>query len=264
MNVLLFYFSGTGNTRWASEKLCAVLSGDGVLARCVSIEDAAEDLAADVLAADMVGFAFPVYAANLPPVMRSFLGRLGREVPRCGGKKPYFVVTTAGYSDGCGPYEVKKALKRRDFRLVGYAGVRIASNTPKTKRLSDEEMAERLSTAEKALTRLAGRLRAGKKSVPFGPYRIGFFRKAAVSALKTAHTRFSVDGSRCDGCGRCGELCPTKSIVRDGGAWKFLPSCTSCMRCYNSCPQDAILFNGEFLPHGQYARYRGPDPKQVF
>jgi len=258
MNVLLFYFSGTGNTRWAAEKLCALLSQNGVFTRCVSIEDAPENLAAAVAGADRVGFAFPVYAANLPPIMRSFLARLAKEVPK-GGGKPFFVLTTAGFCDGCGPYEVKKALNRRDFRLVGYAGLRIASNTPKAKPIPAEEMAARLSKAESALSRLAGRLRAGRRTVPFGPYRIGFFRKSAVAALRSANERFSVDGGRCSGCGRCAQLCPTKSIVRDGGAVKFLPTCTSCMRCFNNCPQDAILYNGEFLPRDRYGRYRGPE-----
>ncbi|MDD5304359.1 MAG: 4Fe-4S binding protein, partial [Elusimicrobia bacterium] len=50
-----------------------------------------------------------------------------------------------------------------------------------------------------------------------------------------------VDPARCDGCGLCAELCPTRSLASKG---TFAPggmeSCLSCFDCVEACPQDAL------------------------
>ena len=50
-----------------------------------------------------------------------------------------------------------------------------------------------------------------------------------------------VDPSRCDGCGTCAEVCPTRSLA---GRGTFVPggaeSCLSCFDCVEACPVDAL------------------------
>ncbi|MCM2305064.1 MAG: 4Fe-4S binding protein, partial [Elusimicrobia bacterium] len=50
-----------------------------------------------------------------------------------------------------------------------------------------------------------------------------------------------VDPARCDGCGTCAELCPSRSLGAKGA---FAPggreTCLSCFDCVEACPQDAL------------------------
>ena len=52
----------------------------------------------------------------------------------------------------------------------------------------------------------------------------------------------TIDWSKCDGCGRCVEVCPTGAVrVVDGRARLVRPeACTFCPTCETYCPTEAI------------------------
>ncbi len=52
----------------------------------------------------------------------------------------------------------------------------------------------------------------------------------------------TIDWSKCNGCGRCAELCPTDAVsVLDGRAHLVRPeACTFCPTCETYCPTEAI------------------------
>ncbi len=254
MNTVLFYFSGTGNTAWAAKRLAEKLRAAGVGCELRNIENCEIGVRPD----DTLIFAFPVYAANIPSVMRDFIICLARSLPPDAATK-YAVFTTAGFADGCGPHQVGKLLKKA--KLTAYVGLQIASNTPTDKPVGKAELEARLTKADAKLTAFAGSLAAGRRSVAFGPYRFMFMRKATAKALDTAYTKLSVDTDRCLSCMCCIDNCPTNSISRDGeGKMTFTPSCTGCMRCYNNCPAYAIMHDGKYLPPEQFPRYALKEP----
>ncbi len=51
-----------------------------------------------------------------------------------------------------------------------------------------------------------------------------------------------IDQSRCTGCRRCVESCPTQALAQiDGKAVLHYPDrCTYCTACEEVCPEDAI------------------------
>lgn len=71
-----FYFSGTGNTKWAVEELTKIILSQGHQGNIYSITDQAlqdQTLFKDIIAkSDYIGFANPIYGANIPPVMNEF------------------------------------------------------------------------------------------------------------------------------------------------------------------------------------------------
>jgi Pyruvate/2-oxoacid:ferredoxin oxidoreductase delta subunit len=80
------------------------------------------------------------------------------------------------------------------------------------------------------------------------------------------HSRlFTVDAAKCNGCGLCMELCPTRNITegKDGSlAWGR--NCLLCLTCEMKCPQDAItspvsrLLFTPFLAYNVRHAFRDP------
>mgnify|MGYP001321701664 CR=1 FL=1 len=68
---MIFYFSGTGNTRYVTRDLCKKLS-EGFDALAFDISGTGE-LSAELRAADCVLLAFPVYGSSPPVPMRRFV-----------------------------------------------------------------------------------------------------------------------------------------------------------------------------------------------
>ena len=76
MKCAIFYFSGTGNTKWAAKKTTKLLkekSYDTVNYSIEKMDDSkCEIIASAVQNNDYIGFAYPIYGANVPRIMRDF------------------------------------------------------------------------------------------------------------------------------------------------------------------------------------------------
>ena len=103
---MIFYFSGTGNTRWA-----AIQIGAATQERLINIADYSDYLSADkdiepfaLKEGERLGFVFPVHGWRVPRLVRSFISRL--RLKTCGEEgspdsKPFcYAVCTAGDSIG--------------------------------------------------------------------------------------------------------------------------------------------------------------------
>ena len=66
---MIYYFSGTGNSRFVSQKLAEILEEE-----CRIITDV--NPSTEIAAGQYLGFVFPVYSWGVPPVMLDFINRL--------------------------------------------------------------------------------------------------------------------------------------------------------------------------------------------
>lgn len=258
-----FYFSGTGNTKWASEEFQKATENKGHQCRLVSIEEKNVDLHRLLNGTDFLGLAFPVYAMNIPEIMKQFIEKLDGVLAANVSPMPLFVLTTAGFADGCGPYEVVSHFSQRAVRLMGYTCLKMCTNisTPVAKApdLAPGEFEKRLETAKTKISALVDALSAGKKKIELGVYRIAVFRKQMSGMPKKAHEQLSINPSTCEHCNTCVDSCPSGAIqTNDAGALAITSDCTACMRCYNYCPTSSVWHSGQYADPAEYARYRGP------
>ncbi len=262
MRFTTFYFSGTGNTKWAADEFDRAVRENGDESQLISIEDHSENLITTVQESDMIGIAFPVYAMNVPRIMKRFIARLNMALIAQGERKPLYVLITAGYADGCGPYEAARQFSPGTVRLKGYAGVPISTNIctpPKNPApLPVEKIEKRLNAASRKINALADALSAGKRKIPSGPYSIVLFRKKMNRFNVDAYKRLSVNPETCSGCGACITNCPSGAIKKEGDAIKITSGCTACFRCYNNCPTASIWYDGMYADPSIYPRYTGP------
>jgi len=264
MKFSIFYFSGTENTKWVVNEFNNSVNKRKHECKNYSIETEITNLQEIINEADIIGFTFPIYGANMPNIVTNFINK-AINVLNTNYKKQCLIITTSGYIDAYGPFAARKKIKCNGLKLIGYINIKMSNNisTPKLRAefSTSEEMKKRMNQGKKELEKLIDKIIQGKKHIR----NVGFYllpgivvRKALVKALKKNYLALSVDKEKCSRCMLCVNNCPTKSIIFSSEEFSFLHSCTACMRCYNFCPKYAICHEGKYADPSIYRRYRGP------
>lgn len=253
---MIFYFSGTGNTRWAAKEL-AKNTGE----RLVYIPDVIKGNCTFTLGeGERLGLVFPIHGWRVPRLVIRFLEKLNINYD---GHYTY-VLCTAGDSIG-------KALDRMRpymhidaaFSLTmpeSYVGLPFMDVDTKEKEQQKQNQAAKDLTlvidAVMDMRTAEGRPYGWDKLVR-GPIP-GFF-SGPVGAFFVKYLvtdkHFHVEEDRCIKCGICAEVCPVEDI--DGGKgkipqWKHHNDCLTCFTCYHHCPKHAIEYGHRTQKKGQY------------
>lgn len=257
---MIFYFSGTGNTRWVARQLAEGLHES---LRFVPDELAPHDGAdggAPIVCApapgEAVGFAFPVYAWGPPEPVLDLVRRLelrGDEEPYC------FFVCTCGDDMGRTRNILARALRKRGIRL--HAGFFL--NMPDCYVAlpgfdvdSDEERTGKLNRAPQIVRHIVQAVGARQRDCfEEKPGWLPAFKSYVIRPLFNRYLitdrPFRAD-SRCIACGKCARACPVKNIVMQDGAPQWQGRCTGCLACFHHCPTHALQFGSRTKGKGQY------------
>ncbi|MHA1127174.1 MAG: EFR1 family ferrodoxin [Candidatus Heimdallarchaeota archaeon] len=268
-NVVMFYFSGTGNTWWVGKQIEKILTEKGVKVKNISFEaekfpddKAIEKLVAE---ADTVGFGYPIYGSDIPPNFMKFID----DFPKV-DKKSAFVFTTMMLFSGDGAVVGKRRLRRRGFKVKQAINIRMPNNVklpyPIFKWFPIKNDDENNTVKEKAIkkaTKLVNRILAEKKWVQgWDPINIagGLMQRVEMRLfdLSVYARNYFVDEETCTECMQCVDYCPTENITFDDGKFVWGKKCALCLRCYNLCPEDAIQYKKATLKREKYTRYKGP------
>ena len=241
---MIVYFSGTGNSRHAAQRIAAAL-GD----RAVSTEKQEPRI---VLArGEPFGIVCPTYWWELPPFMRDWLKRLTLD-----GAGYTFLVATCGTTPGCCGEDARRLLKKKGVKLSASFSVKMPDTWTPVFDLSDsEKVAEQNRQAEGFIDEVIRRVKAGetgnhtKGRMPLATRLLT--HPLLNSARRTRHFRVE---DACVGCGRCAGGCPVSAIeIREGRPVWVKEQCTLCLRCLHRCPAFAIQYgSGATGRHGQY------------
>lgn len=247
---MIFYFSGTGNSRGIAEILAERL-GD----RAVDIigADPAEYTFG---AGEWLGFVFPVYAYAAPEVMLRFAQGI-----RPGAAYTFAVCT---FSNVTG-----EALQH--FSTVvplssGY-GIKMPDNYPVLEKILDtrESSMEKLREAEVRLEYVIGRLKEKRREFDALMGEDAHHRTYDLAPQFNEKMRptgpFWVEREKCIHCGSCERLCPAGVIRMEEGfpVWKK-ESCYACMSCLNRCPAEAVQFGEHSKGKFRYT-FKGFEPE---
>lgn len=253
-----FYFSGTGNTRHVTLRLCEKLNGLYVT-KAYDISGNT-DFASLLAEADCILLAFPVYGSSPPVPMRRFIYRhastfRGRDV---------MIVATQYMFSGDGAASLGRTVEKFGGR------VRFAEHFDMPNNLSDfklfpirngAELDKTLKKAEKRMDRFAERIVEGKSfQRGFNPlsHAVGYYcqRKFWRRGEDGRKNSLRIDPERCVGCGLCAGQCPVKNIILSNGRACPQGNCVFCYRCVNACPKRAITLFGKQTPETQYKGLR--------
>ena len=125
---------------------------------------------------------------------------------------------------------------------------------------------------ERFLDRMVDDARAGRLDRPPAPNALHraippfnlMGRLFPQSLLNGDSFRVQIYDSRCNLCGTCVKLCPTRTITQqEGQVPQIGTNCTGCFACFNYCPEGAINVSDAFKagPKGK-GQYKGP-PREM-
>ena len=289
---MIFYFSGTGNTKWAASKLAAATREDLIsIAPYMREDDSSHNLAEPFILKEneRLGFVFPVHGWRVPKLVREFICKMKilrepiqREPSDATAEnkakaddnlknRPFaYCVCTAGDSIGLTIENLNEVISQNpslqalgitevssSYSLImpeSYIGLPFMDVDPKEREIRKKENAaqELAVVCEEIFDRKEGISRLVKGPIPW------FFTKVVGGFFENVlitDKRFHVEKDRCVKCGICVNVCPVGDLKGGHGeypVWLHHKDCLTCFTCYHHCPHHAIEFGNQTQKKGQY------------
>ncbi len=253
---MIFYFSGTGNTRWAAEQL-ARKTNEQLLFIPEELRGKCEyTLAED----ERIGFCFPVHGWQPPHIVREFISQM--EITNAAGHY-CFALVTCGDSIGRTMEMLNKALSVKGLRAESLFSLVMPESyvcLPFMYTDKPERAREKISVATRELevyARMITERKRGEVHTVRGaaPWTFSHVIGACFNARMVTDRKFTVDADVCIHCGRCEQVCPTGNVGLNDmrlPQWSHDGSCTCCLACYHYCPRHAINYGDITRRRGQY------------
>ena len=231
MNMLLVYFSQTGNTRKVAESMAEAFRDKGHTVRTLSMKEAQP---ADILSCDVLGMGTPCFESQAPTPVKDFLTAL----PPLYGK-PAFVFATSGGSPGRVLYDLAHIIQGKGASvLAGFMGRGTVHHPAPCLigRMPGRPSHEDLERAHSFAQAVDRQLQAGGTSVIHeggkDPLSLnwGFYDLVALIAkpflLRILLPKPKIDQTLCNQCGICADECPMQEHYPEslpGSGWPVHP-----------------------------------------
>lgn len=252
MNMSLYYFSGTGNSLKIAKDLAEQF--DNVNLIPISMRHGSVHPSDDHA---VIGFVFPVYFLDMPPIVEQFVEQLTLEHAQY-----IFAVINCGELPGNTFYNLDRLLQRKAQRLhAGFVVYMPDNSIVLSTKL--EEHQKRFTQEPEQLKSIAKVVKQKKISLPKykGIVRNRMLKYILLAIMKIYyrldHKR--CDSTRCNQCAVCAQICPTNNITTTQGVPAWGDNCTQCYACIQWCPQQAVHFGR--IRIGKKGQYHHPDIK---
>lgn len=255
---MIYYFSGTGNTRLCAEALARQLDTQcnefnvSQLRQPHNIRLATKD--PDVI------FMFPVYAWGIPPVVYNILDRAELRFSR---NVRVWMVATCGDEVGLTASSFRKVMKYQSRKVFGTFSVMMPNTYVCMKGfdVDDPDTAQKKIDAMPArIAHIAEVIAAGQPAgndVVKGHF--AWFKSHIIYHLFKhfgIKPKYFGSDEECTSCGLCRRMCPMENIVpgvENRPCWGN--DCAMCLRCYHICPNHSLIYKNKTLNKGQKKVY---------
>lgn len=255
---MIFYFTGTGNSRWVAEALGKTL-GESLVSITEEMQAGKATFDYPVRKEEKILFVYPVHSWGPAVLMMRFATRL-----KLTGYDRQAVYSVCTCGDDCGYTTdlLAKKLVRQGIALTAGYAVPMPNNyilmpgfDVDTKEVEQQKLAD-------ATVRVAAIAAAIQQQQVVNLYKKGsmpFLKSYLVNPLfvtfAIGRNSFRVTDA-CISCGLCQRVCPTGTISLADGRPVWSNTCVQCVACIHRCPVRAIEYGKETLKKG---RYHHPD-----
>ena len=259
---MVFYFSGTGNTRWVARQMA-----DAIDEELLYIPDLIREKRYHFTLGEgeRIGFCFPTHGWQPPRIVRDFIAKM--TIDHRKADTFCWALTTCGDNMGEAMTILNKDLAAKGLRAETLFSVTMPESyvcLPFMKTDTEEKEAKKIETAKQRLPLIIRMIKERRRGIVdlekgatprlYSYILGGYFNKRMVTDRK-----FTVDSEVCIQCGKCEKVCPVDNIKGTPPAWIHNGRCTSCLACYHYCPVHAINFGSITRKRDQY--YFGRQPK---
>jgi len=256
-DMVLAFWSGTGNSYQVAIWLAEQAEKKGVPAQILALEQAALAEKTADSAGRLLGLVFPTHGFTAPWQVLKSTWRL----PRGLAGRAFCLTTRAGLKfgplfipgiSGSAPFIVSLMLFLKGYRVCGVMSVDMPSNWFSLHSIQSCKKQEAIVL--RARPRVLGFMERLLGGGSVWCTRNNFFEIAWAALLSWISVAYLLIGrfflaklffanGKCDGCGVCAAHCPVHAIRMWGSRpprpfWTY--RCESCMRCAALCPRNAI------------------------
>ena len=240
---MIFYFTGTGNSLYAAQKLAD--EGEEL----VSIVEALRGKSFHFVLKEneKLGFVFPIYFYTVSDPVLEFVRNLTLE-----NTGFVYAVIPCGASIGTAGGFLKSELKKRGLELQRVDALVVPDGALIFYDIdAPEKMEKTLDAATKELANIKRAIDRRESDSIKGSPALGKLWLAAYHACMSTKP-FHAD-AKCIGCGKCASICPAGAIEMVGGRPVWTKSkCLKCCGCLGRCPTSAIQYGKRTIHRGRY------------
>lgn len=269
---MIFYFTGTGNTRWVARQISEAL-GEELLYIPQLIKEGHYQF--ELQENERIGFCFPTHGWQPPKIVREFIRQLALK----GNSHHYcWALTTCG--DNIGEtmsifnkdLAQNKALHTKDGSPLQAESVfsvimpetYICLPFMKTDPIDKER--QKIANAKEQLHHIVSIIKECKHGIEelekgATPRLYSYVIGAYFNQKMITDKKFTVDEDVCIHCGKCSKVCPVDNIEGATPIWLHNGKCTCCLACYHYCPVHAINYGNITRKRDQYYFNRRGDQK---
>jgi len=252
------YFSAAGTTQQVAHMLENHLRQAGIDAEMLELAPAggadAGALAATVKTNACLWLGSPVYVDHAVPQVLDFIAALPR------GSEDSVAVpfaTWGGVCSGVALAEMASHLQERSWQSIAAAKV-LAQHSSMWESTNPLAKGHPGPRDEEHLAALVQQVLIKLKSAPVEPleqevlnylpaeYAAESWGKS-LEKVKVLLGEHQPEHERCDGCGRCVELCPVGALSWEEGYPVVGENCVRCHQCTRHCSQQAFPFNAAMM-----------------
>jgi len=241
-NVCLFFFSGTGMTKYVVDRIVRELIARQLTVDVYPIETTLiSSIPLD--AYDSIGISYPVHAFNAPKIVINF----AKALPETEAAD-VFLLSTAGEDHPVNYASSRlliRILQRKSYRVFYDKLLAMPSNfIVKYDEPTVEQMLLAIDSAIPQIAQEIVSLTPRKQKSSFFTKVMAVLGRVEWFGAIFIGKMFDADKS-CNHCGVCVKHCPNRNIAI-GKRIRFHWRCGLCMRCLYLCPQHAIKIRWPF------------------
>lgn len=253
---MIFYFSGTGNSRWVASQLSDYFSDTLYQIGEYERNEAPLVPEFEVKPEEKIGFVFPIHSWGIPPIVTQFIADM--RLKSYSNQLVYCIMTCGdecGYTDRM----FAEAIHAKGLTTKHIYSVIMPNSYICLKGFDVDSKEIQAKKVEQTKLDLPKLIAAIENDLPIDFYKKGKrFLKIKSGLIYNLFAKHSLTDKpytcddKCISCRKCVKVCPVSNVELVDGKPMWKGHCTQCLACIHVCPTKSIDYGKITRNKGRY------------